>query len=405
MVGAVLILSMCISPSVDAITCEDCHSYSFQSGEYIYEPPLITIICDPFYRSGEEFDIKLLIRPTPDYTITKLNCVLTIDGTSIELASSHKSFGEAKENMDMIANWTLRSIHEGDVNIIFDFEYEVYYEHDNPGHYDSSMFSVVGKTTQLHVKDLSLGISPGYIALSNLGDNQTIILKAFDNISDIKVSIPNQLANHVDILLSNNTLVKGSKAIINVTLLNETNVDSEFLITWNESSGEKSESVHIKIRKLESHVGNNFLLTIGQITGIVAFIFLIIGYFISGTGFMKKYANKAFKGSKKRIRYHCILSYFMILFAFTHIVILGYGPYQQVLFKNWEIVLGEVAIIIIILVALIGIFQKKIIKWLGFNNWRRIHSWGSYISTSLILIHLLTYGSHFLWLRELLGLK
>jgi hypothetical protein len=267
------------------------------------------------------------------------------------------------------------------------------------------MFSVIGKTTQLNVRNLSLGISPGHIALSTFGENETIILRAFDNISDIKLSIPDQLANHVDIRLSNNTIMEGDKASIKLTLLNETDIDSKFLITWNESSGEKSVSVVITIRKLDSVIGNNNFLITGQVTGIIAFIFLIIGYFTGGAGFLKKYANNLFKRPKRRIRCHCFLSYLMILFAFIHIVSLGYGPYQQVIFKNWEIVLGELAIIIIIIVALNGMFQKKIVKWLGYDNWRRIHSWGSYISTSLILIHLLTYGTHFLWFRQLIGLQ
>jgi hypothetical protein len=199
--------------------------------------------------------------------------------------------------------------------------------------------------------------------------------------------------------------MEGNSTKIKVTLLNKTNIDSELLITWNESTGEKSVIVPISIRKFESVIGNDILLTIGQVTGIGAFIFLFIGYFTGGYGSMKRYANKLFKHSKRRIRFHCFLSYIMILLSFIHIVTLWYGPYRLVVFKCWEIVLGEVAIIIIIIVALNGMFQKKMVKWLGFDNWNRIHSWGSYISTSLVLIHLLTIGYHFLWFRELIGLQ
>jgi hypothetical protein len=198
----------------------------------------------------------------------------------------------------------------------------------------------------------------------------------------------------------------GDSTTITVTLLNETDISSEIEISWIELSGMKEIPITIDIVRLESSdTGEDPLLTIGQATGISAFVFLVIGYFTGGTGFLKKHANKLFRHARRRVRFHCALSYLVMVLSFYHLATLWYGPYREVIFNSWEIVLGEAAMIIMIIISLNGIFQRRMVKMMGFQNWRRIHSWGSYISTSLVVIHLLTYGSHFLWFRVMIGLQ
>jgi len=127
--GSMVLITIFLTTSVQAITCESCHSSSNSSGGYIYDQPLISIIHDPFYSPGEEFDVELLIRPTPDYSISELNGEISIDGTTVVMVSASHSSGQIQDDRDMVASWTLRSTTEGEVTITIDFDYEVYFKH------------------------------------------------------------------------------------------------------------------------------------------------------------------------------------------------------------------------------------------------------------------------------------
>ena len=403
--GSLILLIPFLSLIEGVNECESCHSSSNSSGGYIYEGPSISIVHDPFYSPGEEFEVQLIIRPQPDYSISELNGELSVDGTTVELVQNASSKGTAQENNDMIASWSLRSLGEGNSIITIDLDYRVYYKHNSPGNKDVGTY-YDRKTAQLSVRDLSLDIHPGALVLSDFGETKTIELTAEAYVHDIEVTVPDELVSEIDVSLGKTTLMEGDSTRITITLLNETDISSGIEISWVELSGTKNVPVTINIVKLESSdMGGDPLLTIGQITGISAFILLVIGYFTGGTGFMKKYANKLFRHAKRRVRFHCALSYLVMILSFYHLATLWYGPYREVVFNSWEIVLGEVAIVIMIIISINGMFQKKMIKFMGFQNWKRIHSWGSYLATTLVVIHLLTYGSHFLWFRELIGLQ
>jgi hypothetical protein len=404
-ISSIMLLIPFLSLSVEAVTCESCHSSRNASGGYIYDDPLIDLIHDPFYSPGDEFEFQLVIRPQPDYSISELNGDVSISGTTVGLKGGGRQAGVVQENGDMLATWTLTSLDEGESKITVDFNYKVYFKHTSSGNKDIGTY-YDRKTAQILVSDLSMSISPGSVILSEFGESKIVELTAEAFVHDIEVIVPEELGSEIDVSLGTSSLMAGTSTTITITLLNETNLESEIEIKWKEISGDKKVPVKITIGKIEStDTGDDPLLKIGQATGISAFILLVIGYFTGGTGFLKKYANKLFKHAKRRIRFHCALSYLVLILSFYHLATLWYGPYREVIFSSWEIVLGEVAVITMIIISINGIFQIRMIKWMGFQNWRRIHSWGSYISTTLVVIHLLTYGSHFLWFRELVGLQ
>ena len=118
---------------------------------------------------------------------------------------------------------------------------------------------------------------------------------------------------------------------------------------------------------------------------------------------MKKWSNRLFKTAKRRIAFHCALSYEVLILSVFHLATLAYGPYRELIWI-WEVILGELALVIMVLISINGIFQKRIIRWWGYENWRRIHAWGTYLATFLLVIHMVFNGSHFAWLRELMGM-
>jgi predicted ferric reductase len=144
---------------------------------------------------------------------------------------------------------------------------------------------------------------------------------------------------------------------------------------------------------------------LGKYLGIAAMALLLIGYFTGGTGFFKKLANRLFGNAAKRTKFHCAMSYELMALSLFHFGVLFYGPFSQVSqILVWQTVLGILAMGIMFVIALNGILQKALIKKIGYQNWRRVHAWGSYLATSLVIIHALTIGTHFLWFRELTGL-
>ena len=54
--GSMILLIPMLSYSVSGLTCEGCHTSSNPSGGYVYEGPLISVIHDPYYSPGEDFD-------------------------------------------------------------------------------------------------------------------------------------------------------------------------------------------------------------------------------------------------------------------------------------------------------------------------------------------------------------
>ncbi|MGA1792847.1 MAG: hypothetical protein ACMUHM_02750 [Thermoplasmatota archaeon] len=394
-----------ISMAGKALTCESCHSSSSASGGYVYKDPVIKIVHDPFYSPGQDFQVALLIRPQPDYSMKKLSAELTVQGSSVSLISTASSIGILDGNGDIVAEWTLKAGAKGEATITIDFSYEVYFRHGSAGNKDTGSYQE-RRTAQLLVSDLSLGIHPGSVLLSNIGETGEVVLEADAYVHDIEIRVPQGLDGVLQVTLYDRELFAGESTIVTVELMTVQNRDAEFTIAWVELSGQKEVNISVSIVKLQStDRGEDPLLKIGQYSGIAAFILLVIGYFTGGTGLMKKYANLFFRHAKRRVRFHCALSYLVLILAFYHLASLWYGPYRAVVFESWEIVLGEVAVIIMILISVNGIFQKRMIKWWGFHNWKRIHAWGSYLSTSLVTVHLLTYGTHFLWFRELVGMQ
>lgn len=393
-----------VSGFSDAATCDSCHSSSGADGGYIYAPPIISIVHDPFYTPGSVFEISLVLVPQPDYEMRSLTGDITVNGGSVYLSSEESQAGVIMESGKAAATWSLSAVTEGTANIEIDLRYDIFFKHSSGGNKDIGTY-YDSISADIPILDLSLSISPGTVILTDQGETARIELSADDDISGIELELPPELDGIVEVGLTRTKLPMGETAVVTITLKNETNMESEMIIRWTEGSEKKEAPLKITIVELRSgDAGGDLFLSVGQITGIAAFILVLIGYFIGGTSFLKKKANALFKTAARRIRFHCALSYLVMQLAFFHIVVLIYGPYRET-FLDWEVVLGWLAMLIMVIISINGIFQKRFIGFMGYQNWRRIHAWGTYMATGLIIVHLLTYGSHFFWFRELIGMQ
>ncbi len=394
-----LFLLIAISGNALGASCESCHSSRTPSGGWIYHPPVITLLHDPFYLPDTDVTVRLIITPASDYSISSLSGELgTIYGSLI-------STGPGTPGVDPQGNkyidWTFTAGGVGESILIVDVDYTVYYKHKTPGTMDSASYFDRIETTVI-VADLDLSISPGTLIFEKEREEKEIQLTATSDVTDIEVILHGSLEGLVTFSQPLVELSDGGSTTITVTVLNRTNIISFMTIKWLEGDVQREIKIEIVITDPGDGGGSDLLGEVGKYTGIAAAVLVLVGFFTGGTSRLKTIANKVFGSAKKRIDFHCALSFVTLILVAIHFATLFYGPFRNLIFQ-WEVILGEVAMLIMVIISLNGIFQKKFIKLLGFQNWRRVHAWGSYLITVLVSIHMLLYGSHFVWFRELIG--
>lgn len=398
------LLAIFFSGNTFGASCESCHSSSMRnpSGGWVYHPPIISLVHDPFYSIDTEFNVRLLITGASDYDVRSVSATLELSNSGLDLVSDEKGTEGTNSRGEPYIEWTLKTKDEGSTELSAIVEYEVYYRHKNPGSSDQASYFDRVSTTIL-TADLDLSVSPGTLIFKEVGDVRELYLDASDQVSNIRITPPEVLQDSLSIEMVKNELDSGEGLVVRITLTNRTDIISKLKIEWQETGGEKSTSIEIVIADPGSGEDNiDIFWEVGKYTGIAAFILLITEYFTGGTSALKKSANRFFGSAKRRIDLHCAISFIILILVIIHFVVLFYGPFRELIFQ-WEVVLGELALLIMIVVSLNGIFQRKLVKWMGFQNWKRIHAWGSGIIKVLVIVHMLLYGSHFLWFRNLIG--
>ena len=395
----ILLLAISISGNVYGASCESCHSSSIPSGGWIYHPPVITLLHDPFYLPGADVTIRLIVTPASDYSISSLSGELgTIYGS---LTSTGSGTSGVDPQGNRYIDWTFTAGDVGESIVIVDVDYTVYYKHKTPGTMDSASYYDRIETT-VQVADLDLSISPGTLIFEKEGEEKKVELTANSDVTGIEVILHGSLVGLVTFSLPVVELSQDGSATITVTVLNRTNIKSFMTIRWLEGDVQREIEIEIVITDPGESGGSDLLWEVGKYTGISAAVLVLVGFFTGGTSKLKAIANKVFGSAKRRVDFHCALSFVTLILVAIHFATLFYGPFRNLIFQ-WEVILGEVAMLIMVIISLNGIFQKKFIKLLGFQNWRRVHAWGSYLITVLVSIHMLLYGSHFVWFRELIG--
>ncbi len=392
--------------TVRAEDCDDCHSSSDPnpSGGYAYDEPVLSLVYDPFYQPDSDVRIRVWISHPDDYSVRDLSGTLSISDQNLQLTSGEDGILEEDGDGGQGLYWDLRSSVEGVCGITVEVSFEIFFEHESPGSKDSATYTEI-LTCPIVVADLALRATPGTAILSKVGEVGSIQLSADEEVEDISVQLSSSLEGLVEVSLDSTSLSSGGTTTIDLELLSLNETSGYVTIYWKEDGELKQQKVIIRILSLEGgDKSTDIYLLIGQITGGAAFILLLIGYFTGGSGILKKWSNKVFNTARKRIAFHCALSYEVLILAAFHFSTLIYGPYRELIWI-WEVVLGEMAFVIMVMISINGIFQKRMIGWWGYQNWRRVHAWGTYITTFLLGIHIIFNGSHFAWLRDLLGMR
>ncbi len=97
--------------------------------------------------------------------------------------------------------------------------------------------------------------------------------------------------------------------------------------------------------------------------------------------------DKLFGGKKQRWDLHCKLSYFTLFVAIVHMIAF-WQLKDGLLFDRSDAVIGYIALVAMILVAVNGIRKEDIIYVSGFKAWHRFHFFGSLFAIFMALVHI-----------------
>lgn len=396
----ILVTLIMIQGPVIGISCEECHSSSNPSGNWVYHPPILTLVHDPFYPPNTTFTMRLKVTGATDYQIKDLTATLNGRMDNMEVIGELQGITGKDEDGGPIVEWELRTLDEGWCNVSAEVGYKVYYKHNSQGAITASYQERT--STSLLSANFDLSVTPGTLFFDSTGQQRELTLKASNNVTDIRLEMNGGADGVFSIDVPRSDLSKGESMTVRVTLLNMTDSYSGLTLIWKEAQTERSVLLHILVADPgQGSGGMDILWEVGKYTGISAFILLVVGYFTGGA-VLKGKMNQFFKGAKRRVDFHCALSYVLLVLVLIHLSTLFYGPYRELILQ-WEVVLGWVALGIMLIIALNGIFQRWIVRRIGFQNWKRMHSWGSATSKVLVIIHMLLFGTHFLWFRDLIG--
>ena len=147
----------------------------------------------------------------------------------------------------------------------------------------------------------------------------------------------------------------------------------------------------------EVYIGDPTLL-FERVLGLLSGLLLLIS--IAFTKILKPVqlrVDRLIGGAAKRIKWHCRISFLLIMLSALHGILLPIGPHASSL---RGLSLGLPSFVIMGVLGYIGWQQQKLIMRWGNEKWRRIHLILTIMVVILVALHALLDGSDFAWLRS-----
>jgi len=285
---------------------------------------------------------------------------LEIQGTGIQLAEGEtytKTCPNLTKTGSRKVSWRLVAVKEGISSLVVHINSTAYYDHEG-NEPDEYRYYKRSEAWNITVKELSLLLSAYTFSLEK-GEikNYSMTMMVLENISDLKINIPDSLQE----------MVTFNSTHPNWTGDGFTNLS-------------KNESVVIQFSVFsKGKVGdeNKFYKIFSKLFGYISLVLLLL---ISALGaratFIQEIMKKIFKKTSSKIKWHCALSFLLLLLSFIH------GVYHilkrnTIFLDKFDVFLGDLSFIFMVVVAINGIFQKRLVKRYGFLSWRLVHSGGS----------------------------
>jgi len=129
--------------------------------------------------------------------------------------------------------------------------------------------------------------------------------------------------------------------------------------------------------------------TTGKVLGFFSFFLLFASAaFGCRATPVKRFMGKLFARQSERVRFHCWLSFVILIAAFMHGVV--HMVRKSTLFLHrGDVLLGDVSLALMVVVAFNGLFQRELINRYDHRTWWLIHVAGSAGAMAAALIHVL----------------
>ncbi len=139
------------------------------------------------------------------------------------------------------------------------------------------------------------------------------------------------------------------------------------------------------------------IIDIERVTGILSLFVLLVSIALSGL--FKPVRTKIedlLGGAGKRVKWHCRISFVLILLSFVHGIMLPFSPHASTL---RGLALGSFAFIVLCALGFNGLYQKSLIHRWSAKNWSRAHLVLTILVVIIVIVHAALDGTDFAWLR------
>lgn len=139
------------------------------------------------------------------------------------------------------------------------------------------------------------------------------------------------------------------------------------------------------------------VIDIERVTGMLSLVVLLISIALSGLlAPIRTKVEGILGGSGKRIKWHCRISFGLILLSFIHGILLPFSPHASHL---RGLALGSSAFVVLGALGFVGLYQKLLIDRWGAKNWSRLHLMLTILAVIIVIVHAVLDGTDFAWLR------
>jgi len=289
-------------------------------------------------------------------------------------------------------NWTLETTGEGEAEIKVYVNSTAHYDHKSDGDPDDYRYFKESENRTITVKTLPIVLSDyAFSVQKEKTETFVLVMEVRENISGFVVEMPSNSRNPIAFNSSHpdwtgngfHELSRDDIVLFEITFTGERSRDETVLLRWKDSSN-TTQSLELRFMVYSKGKGgggdDKFYKDVSKVLGYVSLGLLVLLSVVgSRAKSVKKIVMKFFRKQRRRVVTHCILSYLLLATSLVH------GLYHMIkketLFldpvKRFDIFLGDLSFVLMIIIALNGIYQKKLVDRIGYKNWRLIHAGGS----------------------------
>jgi hypothetical protein len=389
--------------------CEECHTG--------FEPYVIQVDSPSEVPDGYEFEFGLLVQNPWSHELRDLILILDLS------SSPGLSFKDAvsREDISRTESGSASPRSDGSGTILITSpvkELRMSLNWNRPvlftGDLDLRLYGPDGEWSETSEDEIILGEDE--IGSSEPGEfhwvvENTGMARSVSFTLDIEVIFdddPDTLSSHLSKLPGGESTTINLDLVANNRSQNQISYSFEATANYDHSSDAKNSEDYSSEGSYGIEVGDSLVYSkpvrkttfseslwiMGRILGFLA-VGLFIASFLTG-GTVKNLKVSIDRLLKRRIQWHCVISYMVVVTVIIHLAVLYLGYYSNT-YKG--LVSGGIPLVLMLVVSATGIWKKTVIEAIGVQYWRRIHFWLSILVIVLLAVHGVAEGTDLAFLR------